>query len=402
MFASLAAALVLTFATQSSAADDRVRAMELARTGRTEDALALFEQIVGANPDDVDARLWVARLDLRLGRVERSEAGFRAVLRDHPSDVDAHIGLGGVLIRRGAWQEALDELREVEPAAGENAELFAVLARAWRRSGDDRRALEYLRRAKALSPRDSDIVHDFEDTAQAYGGSISFNGFAEHVTPSTNTDSATLAASFRVSTPLRISVSYRLQHNVNVSDATGGAGFEWRVDRATTLTAYALAGPGNVSLPTRDVWSGVVHYRGPFELGGDVRFLSFNDVDVLAASPIIAWDRGGRWRVDTRYTYSHSSFHETRETSGVSSVLLRATWRRWWRFNVNAAYAYGIESFEDLTRDRVNALGASTIAAGVRIRTPALAQIFATWEHQWRSNDATMDRFTLALRQTFP
>src|SRR5690349_10369771 len=147
MVVPVAAALILTLASQTVGPDDRTRAVDLARGGRTAEALALFEQIVSAHPDDVDARLWLARLDLRLGRIERSEAGFRAVLQDHPSDVDAHIGLGGVLIRRGAWQEALDELRDVEPAAGENADLFAVLARAYRRGGDDRHALEYLRRA---------------------------------------------------------------------------------------------------------------------------------------------------------------------------------------------------------------------------------------------------------------
>jgi len=393
---------MLTLAPQTSGPDDRTRAVDLARTGRSAEARALFEQIVTAHPDDVEARLWVARLDLRLGRIERAEAGFRAVLQDHPSDIDAHIGLGGVLVRRGAWQEALDELREAEPAAGENADLFAVLARAYRRGGDDRHALEYLRRARALSPLDEDIAHDYEDTAQAYGHFVSFEGFAQQVSPSTNTGSATLAAAFRVAPPVRVGVSYRMQHSPSVSDAIGGGGFEWRVNPATTLTAYALGGPRNVSLPTGDVSADVVHYAGPFELGGSLRSLSFNDVGVIAASPTFAWDRGGRWRLDTRYTYSHSSFHATGETSNDSSGMVRATWRRWWRFNVNVAYAYGIESFEDLTRERVSALGANTVAGGVRIRTPALTQVFAIWEHQWRSNGTSMDRVTLTVMRSFP
>jgi len=402
MVVPVAAALILTLASQTVGPDDRTRAVDLARGGRTAEALALFEQIVSAHPDDVDARLWLARLDLRLGRIERSEAGFRAVLQDHPSDVDAHIGLGGVLIRRGAWQEALDELRDVEPAAGENADLFAVLARAYRRGGDDRHALEYLRRAKALSPLDTDIAHDYEDTAQAYGHSVSFEGFAQQVSPSTNTGSATLAAAFRVAPPVRLGVTYRVQHNASVNEAIGGGGLEWRVNRLTTFTAYALGGPGNISLPTGDVSTDTIHYAGAFELGAGLRVLSFNGVGVIAASPTFAWDRGGRWRLDTRYTYSHSSFHATGRTSNDSSALLRATWRRWWRFNVNAAYAYGIESFEDLTRDRVSALGASTLSGGVRVRTPSLVQVFATWEHQWRSNDRVMDRLTVTVMKSFP
>jgi hypothetical protein len=68
---------------------------------------------------------------------------------------------------------------------------------------------------------------------------------------------------------------------------------------------------------------------------------------------------------------------------------------------VNAAYAYGIESFEDLTIDRLAFLGATTVAAGLRIRMPSLTSVSATWEHQWRSNETRIDRFTVSLVQTF-
>jgi hypothetical protein len=82
--------------------------------------------------------------------------------------------------------------------------------------------------------------------------------------------------------------------------------------------------------------------------------------------------------------------------------MLRETWRPWWRVNMNVTYAYGIESFEHLTVDRLRSLGSTTLAAGLRIRTPSLAQIFATWEHQWRSNSTTMDRVTVTLMRSFP
>lgn len=83
-------------------------------------------------------------------------------------------------------------------------------------------------------------------------------------------------------------------------------------------------------------------------------------------------------------------------------MQIRETWRPIWRLNFNVAYAYGIESFENLTADRLGALGTTTVATGVRIRTPRFAQVFVTWEHQWRSNDTTMDRVTLAVVRSFP
>ena len=108
MLVPLATALVLSMTCQSPSTD-RDLAEQLARSGRTVEALALFEQIVAENPTDVEVRLWIARLQLRIGRTEEAEAGFRAVLLEHPSDVDARIGLGAALTRRDAWREALDD-----------------------------------------------------------------------------------------------------------------------------------------------------------------------------------------------------------------------------------------------------------------------------------------------------
>ena len=72
-----------------SPSTDRSLAEQLARSGQTVEALAIFERIVTANPTDVEVRLWIARLQLRMGRTDEAEAGFRAVVLEHPSDVDA-------------------------------------------------------------------------------------------------------------------------------------------------------------------------------------------------------------------------------------------------------------------------------------------------------------------------
>ena len=401
MIAAVAAALVLSIECQS-AVSDRSRAEQLARAGHTAEALALFEHIVVENPADIDARLWVARLDLRMGRTAKAEAGFRSVIREHPADVDARIGLGGTLIRKGEWQEALAILTEAERDAGENADLYAALARAYRRAGDDRRALDYFRRAKALSPGDPDVVLGFEATVRTYGHSIAVEGYGEHTAPSSNAGSGSIELVLRATPRLRVEARGRVLQRSGSTDVSAGGGVEWRVDRATTVYLRASGGPGNTSLPTAHVSGDLVHYAGVFEVGGGIRVLSYTGVNVVAASPTVAWDPGGRWRLDTRYTYSHSAFAATGRSSGDHSVQLRETWRGWRRVSLNAAYDYGIESFEDLTADRLRALGSNTMAGGVRIDTPSLAQVFATWEHQWRSNDTIMDRLTLSIVRSFP
>jgi tetratricopeptide (TPR) repeat protein len=398
MLVPLATALVLSMACQSPAAD-RSLAEQLARSGRTVEALDLFEQILAGNPADLEARLWIARLQLRIGRTLEAEAGFRSVLLEHPSDIDAHIGLAAALTRTHATKEALAMLREVEQDAGANADLFAAFARAYRRDGDDRRALDYYTRARALAPTDPDLVDGVEATVRTYGHSIAFEGFGER--GASEVRSGSLAATVRILPRFRVEGRARVQRRDGSNDAVGGGGAVWRVHGSTNLSVHGVGGSGNTSLPTADITAAVVHYAGVFEIGAAIRRLSFADVGVRAASPLLAWDTE-RWRLDARYTYSLSSFDATGESSGDHSVLLRETWRRWRRVGVNVAYAYGIEGFENLTADRLGSLGTTTIATGLQLRVPSLTSVATTWEHQWRSDDTQLDRVTLSIVQSFP
>lgn len=393
----LVVAILLAAGPQSPAVD-RSHAEVLARSGRTAEAIELFERIVAGNPADVEARLWLARLLLRAGRTADAEAAFRAVSLDHPADIDARIGLAMALTRRGAWEEALAILREVEVAAGPNADALAALARAYRRGGDDQRALDYFQRARALSPDDPDLVMGYEAVARTYGHWISIEGFGQNTGPSTATASGTAVVSVRVARGLHLEAAGRVQQGPDYSDTTGGAGFMFS-PRSTTIAFRALGGPDNIALARTDLSVDVIHYAGAFEFGGNVRRLAFAGAEVGAASPMFAWTPVDAWRFDGRYTYSRSAFDDTGDTAGDHSVMARTTWQARRRAAVLGTYAYGIESFEDLTADRIGFLNGTTIAGGVRIDLPSLTRITATWEHQWRSNAAALDRVTVNLVQ---
>jgi YaiO family outer membrane protein len=392
----LATALVLSIASQSPSTD-RATAEQLARSGRTVEALAIFEKFAAEHPADVEVRLWIARLQLRMGRTEEAEAGFRAVLREHPTDVDARIGLGAALTRKDDWREALVVLLDAEKDAGTNGDLYAALARAYRRSGDDKLALEYYKRALALAPDDGDLVDGYEATMRAYGSAIIVDGIAEGGV--SDARSVSMTASIRVHPRLEVEGIARVQDRNGSSDTLLGGGGIIRLNRSTNLATRGAWGSGNTSLANADMMAEVRHYRGPVEIGGVVRYMSFADVGVTTFSPLLAWDTGDRWRLAARYTYSWSSFRSTGETSSDHSALLRETFRAWRRVDMTVTYAYGIESFEDLTADRIRDLGAHTVAATVRFRLPSLTSVATTWERQLRANDTTLDRLTVTFVQ---
>jgi len=400
MFLILITSFALEAGPQSSPSD-RARAEELARSGQPLEALGLFEDIAGRNPGDIEARLWAARLKLRVGRTSEAESDFRSVLGEHPNDIDARIGLGAALTRKGQWAEAQRMLEGAEREAPENADLVAALARAYRRGGNDRRALEYFSRAKALAPNDPDVVDGYESVVRSYGHQLQFEGFGERAAGGTNTGSGELRVLLRALPRLHVDGSARVQNRAGTSDALGGGGVLWRTSRATTVSLRALGGPGNTVLPTSDLSADVVYYRGAFESGATLRRLTFAGDKVVAASPLFAWDPGGRWRLDTRYTLSGVSFAATGGTSADHSLLVRETFRGWRRVAILGSYAHGIESFEDLTADRLGALDATTLAAGLRISVPSYTLLNTAWEHQWRSNDTTVDRITVSVTRFF-
>jgi hypothetical protein len=397
---SFAAMLLLTAALQAPV-PDRARAEGLAREGRIVEAMDLFTQIVNLNSADVEARLWLARLALRLGRVDEAEGGFRSVLREHPEQVDARIGLGMVLTRTGDWQGALEVLTPAEPIAGENADLFSALARAYRRGGDDRPALEYFRRARTLAPDDPDVALGYEAVARSYGHWIAVAGFRQ-TGGAGDVGSGSITVDVRVMPRLHLEATGRAQQGPGYADAAGGAGGVWHAGRATTVSFRAIGGSDNVALATSDVAGAVVHYAASGEIGASIRRLTFSGADVAAVSPAIAWMPNDLWRLDTRYTYSRSVSDTSGSSKGDHSVMLRQTWQGWRRAAVQATYAHGIESFEDLTADRINSLGATTLGAGLRIDVPSLTRVMATWEHQWRSNHIRIDRFTVSIVQAIP
>jgi tetratricopeptide (TPR) repeat protein len=401
MLVPLAAALALTALLQAQAAD-RANAEKLARDGQTAEAMQLFEQIIERDPHDVEARLWLARLELRIGRTTEAEAGFRAVLQEHPNDVDARIGLGTALTRTGDIQGAVALLAATEADVGENAELLGALAGAYRRAGDDRRALEYLRRAHTLAPGDPDLTSAYEDIVRDYGHWISLNGFGQGGAPGTSAGSGAVATSVRVTPRLRLEGFGRGQEGSGYSDYQVGGGVLWRPAHNTTLDVRLALGPGNTKLAESDARVEVVHYSGPLDIGGGLRTLTFPDADVVTGSPLFAWQPSDHWRLDSRYTLSWTFFNATAESSINHSVLLRETWQGWRRVALQGSYAYGIESFEDLTADRLGSLGATTVAAGIRVDTPFLTRITTTWEHQWRSNSTTIDRIVLSVVRSFP
>src|SRR6476469_5270894 len=96
------------------AQDPRAEAERLARTGAHAQALKQFQALAAANPDDIDVRLWIARLHAQMGHPEHAVDVYRSILAVQPQQMDALIGLGQSLVKLGRLGEASETLNRAE------------------------------------------------------------------------------------------------------------------------------------------------------------------------------------------------------------------------------------------------------------------------------------------------
>src|SRR5205085_3851929 len=142
------------------------------------EALAAFQRLAAANPNDREARVWIARIHERMGEPEVAEAVYRSVLLEDPSNIDAMIGVGTTLLARHATDEALDVLVRAESLAPGNETVLESLGRAHTEAGDRVRALRYLERVVAMWPTEQHRL-SLEEAQLTYFHRIEVRGFSE-------------------------------------------------------------------------------------------------------------------------------------------------------------------------------------------------------------------------------
>src|SRR5688572_24930836 len=121
-------------------------AVETARRGDLPRALELFRAIVERDPRNLDARLWLGRLQMWSGDADAAESIFAAVLSEAPASAEAMVGVASARLARGDAVGALAMLDRAEALAPADADVLAALGRAHMRLGRPQIAVAYAAR----------------------------------------------------------------------------------------------------------------------------------------------------------------------------------------------------------------------------------------------------------------
>src|SRR5687768_8776902 len=142
---------------QAPASDQRAEAERLARSGAHAQALKEFQAVAAANPDDIEARLWIARLHVLLGHPRRAADVYESIVAAQPQNVDALLGLGEALTSASRLREGADALSRAEALAADRPAILTAQGRLHTAAGRTSLALAYFQRALALDPANAEV-----------------------------------------------------------------------------------------------------------------------------------------------------------------------------------------------------------------------------------------------------
>ena len=383
------------------APEQRAEAERLARAGAHAEALKQFQALAAANPDDIEARLWIARLHAWMGNPERATAVYQSIVATQPQNVDALIGVGEALTTSGRLGEAADALDRAEALAPDRPAVLTAQGRLHRIAGRPTLALAYYERALALEPGNTDarVAVDALRAARAHRVVATYD-FERFSTEAPDTHAGTFELNGRVSDAFRVFGVGQYVRKFSTDEGRGGGGFEWTA-RDFHLRAGALFGSDTLVIPDSETAVTAGYRRGTITWLGAIRYLRFSGSSTFLWSPGITLSPTERVAVTLRYYHSRSDFEDLLNEEGNDSFSADVSGRLSRRVSLQAGYARGFEALDLITSERFSQFDADNLSAGILFDASQFTSIAARYRHQWRDGDTSVATATVNLIQRF-
>ncbi len=389
MIAVCSTLLLLTaLSSAPQAPDRRAEAERLARAGANAAALAQFQAIAAADPDDIDARIWIGRLHAALGHPERAVDVLRSVVAARPRQVDALVELGNLLVTTLRYEEAGKILDRAEAIAPDSAAVLAAQGRRHGGAGQRELARAYFLRAEALEPGNAAVRDGYDAlrtvNAHRIEAGYIFESF-DHDVPATHAGDVSL--NLRAGDGLRLVATVQRQRKFAAVEDRGGGGFEFAARPGVRVRGGALFARDTIVLPRADVFGSMAVDAGRATWSAASRFAHFGGADFWMGGPgvLVRLPRG----IETHASYfrgvtrpgSGPSVGVNSGTIGLSAALTR-------RVRVTGEYTRGIDHVELLTVDRLGLFHANTWSGALDVWASRLLSFSLTYDDQDGRPDA--------------
>jgi len=407
LLAALCLTIALTASAQTPVSERRAEAERLANSGAYAAALTAFQAIAAANPDDIEARLWIGRMHAKLGRHEHAADVYRSILAAQPQNLDALVGLGNSLVALGRLREAGDALSRAEAIAADRPAVLAAQGRLHQAANRTTLALAYYLRAIALDPSNADARQAADALRALRAHRLEIDYDFQRVTDSSDFvahDDAhvgTFDVNARVSDPLRVFARVQVESAFGFDDQRVGGGIEWAATRRTAIRAGVLKGIDTVLLPDIDGFFNVSIVNGRARWSFDVQGAEFEDDENLwIAGPAVAVTLPRNGEVSLRYYHGSLTTPFAVDPFTTDSVAIGLQGRLTRRSRAGVSYTHGIDRLDWLTIDRV-AFESDTVAFRVGFDFTPFAGVEGGYDYQSRPGGVTVHRARAGLVYRF-
>ena len=383
-------------------ADARAQAEQLARSGSYRAALERFQALAAANPDDVEARIWIARLHAWMGDDERAVAVYESILATQPQHLDANIGLGDAFVRMGRLREAADVLGRAESQAPQNPTLLVALGRLNHASGHLDRAVDYFQRGLAIDSTSPGVRAELEALQRERAHRVEVGYFLEHFNQDDTPDpqAGFGGVNLRVNDALRVSGTVQYERKFSNSEARGGAGIEWHLTPGLEVHGGALIGDDGLVLPKVDGYGGINYRRGRATWSFDLRFAEFESVDVQIGGAGLRLALTKKTDAWARY-YRFSTDYPAGLSDIVHSWVLGTSGHPAPEWTIGAEYTRGPDQLEMLTIDQTGTFETNTYSGFVELLLTPMLSVQGRYDYQDRPAEVRVHRATFRLVHRF-
>jgi len=404
LLATICLGVALTASAQNQATDRRAEAERLANSGAYAEALRAFQALAAANPDDIEARMWIARMHEKLGQPEHAADVYRSILASQPQNLDALIGAGNALVSLGRLGEAADVLNRAEAIAADRPAVLIAQGHLHEAANRTTLALAYYERAIALDPSNTaarqaaealrarrahrvQVDYDFQK--------FDFEGSAPHDT----VHLGTFDLNGRVADQFRVFARVQAQHGFDSDEQRAGGGIEW-ITRHSEIRLGALAGFDTAILPDADGFLTASVVSGRTRWSFDVQGADFDDENLWIFGPGLAILLPRSGELSFRYYRGRATASETTDVIATDTVALsleghvaKHTW-------ASIGYTHGIDRLDWLTIDRI-AFEADTAAFRLGFDFNPFTTLEAGYDFQSRPDSVRVHRARLGLTYRF-
>ncbi|MFQ5926707.1 MAG: tetratricopeptide repeat protein [Terriglobia bacterium] len=355
---------------QSARGEQVERALADVRAQRYDAALAIFRELARQNPQDYEARNWVARLESWKGNYATAEELYRGVLREKPDNLEAELGLADVLSWQGRYEEAqkrLERLREQHPR---NAEVLLRLGNVSRWQGRRREALAYYQEVLALDPTNAEARAAVDTLVRQKPFQLETGYLLEEFDFARTTQGQFVQLLYRDYDRLTLLGRFQYQNKFRQNNTGYTVGATYRFwERTWVQGEFSWAPNGDTVIPNQAYTVEVTQGLVPgWAAGGGYRFMNFRDADVHVLTTLLNWDLRSDLHLYVRYIPARTRFALSGRGVWNHGGWSRLVWDTHRSFSPYVLFAVGAESFTGVSTGPRRAFAAQTYGFGGEVQ----------------------------------